>query len=178
MLDVDDLRGPTSHSHFDFCVGILPCRFLIQAVCFVSGPALFQVFFCFSLIPVMGMWVCAEIRSAMRDRRGRPHPWDSTHGAQPRPGVCTSRRQSTPCVHGTGRAGISCKPMQQHIQSPGACVSWRARIDKCMASGAPADIQTYSAIRLLRYSHAISRRHVGPLLNKPPFASPDLALPI
>ena len=88
----------------------------------------------------------------------------STHGAQPRQGVCTARRQSTPYVHGTCRPGISRKPMQQHIQSPGACVIWRARIDKCMASGAPADTQTYSASRLLRYSVAISRRHVGPLL--------------
>ena len=47
-------------------------------------------------------------------------------------------------VHGTGSARTSCKLMRQHIQSPGACVYWRARVEKCMASGAPADIQTYS----------------------------------
>ena len=44
-----------------------------------------------------------------------------------------------------------------------------------MASGAPADIQTYSASRLLRNRVAISRRRVGPLLNKPPVAPPDSA---
>ena len=57
--------------------------------------------------------------------------------------------QSMPCVSVTGRVGISRKPLRQHIQSAGACVYWRARIDKCMASGTPADIQTYSASSLL-----------------------------
>ena len=165
-------------------------------MCF-SGTWLSQVFF----LRQLRLWACGSVPIYVKQSEtgGRQHPWASiaipllvrhytvlmflktlysTHGAQPRQGVCTARRQSTPYVHGTGRAGISCKPMQQHIQSPGACVIWRARIDKCMASGAPADIQTCSAIRLLRYSVAISRRHAGPLINKPAFASPDLGLHI
>ena len=180
--------GPNSSPHPDFFVSILPCRILFMP-------------FSKKIVRQFRLWACGSVPIYVKQSEtgGRQHPWASiaipllvrhytvlvfiqtlysTHGAQPRPGVCTARRQSTPYVHGTGRPGISCKPMQQHIQSPGACVIWRARIDKCMASGAPADIQTYSAIRLLRYSHAISRRHVGPLINKPPFASSDLALPM
>ena len=76
------------------------------------------------------------------------------------------------------QGGYIVQAIATNIQSPEACVYWGGRIDKCMASGAPADIQTYSASRLVRYSVAISRRHAGPLINKPAVASPDLGLHI
>ena len=89
-----DPPGPTSHSHPDFFLSNLPCRFLFQDVFFFrAGVVASALFFCL-LIPVMGLWVCAEIRYTMRDRRETTSLGQYTRGS-----AKTGRVHSTQAVN-------------------------------------------------------------------------------